>query len=121
MRPYDKTINPTESIIATISSFGEGYHNYHHTFPSDYSTSEFGWKYNFNYSTLFIDAFAKIGWAYDLKKVSKEMIIERQKRTGDILNISMNAKSNNKIIYWIVMNTAFFSPKIGRASCRERV
>lgn len=36
-----------------------------------------------NVTTAFIDFFAKIGWAYDLKTVSDEIIQKRAKRTGD--------------------------------------
>ena len=41
-------------------SYGEGWHNYHHVFPWDYKTSELG-DYRYNFSTAFIDFFAKIG------------------------------------------------------------
>lgn len=36
-----------------------------------------------NMTTAFIDFFAKIGWAYDLKTVSSEIIQKRVERTGD--------------------------------------
>lgn len=36
-----------------------------------------------NLTTAFIDFFAKIGWAYDLKTVSQEIIQKRVERTGD--------------------------------------
>lgn len=36
-----------------------------------------------NFTTAFIDFFAKIGWAYDLKTVSEEIIQKRVERTGD--------------------------------------
>lgn len=36
-----------------------------------------------NLTTAFIDLFAKIGWAYDLKSVSDEIIKKRVERTGD--------------------------------------
>lgn len=36
-----------------------------------------------NLTTAFIDFFAKIGWAYDLKTVSAEIIQKRVERTGD--------------------------------------
>lgn len=49
-----------------LFAFGEGWHNFHHVFPWDYKTSEFG-DYKFNISTGFIDFFAKIGWARDRK------------------------------------------------------
>ncbi|EDW97111.1 acyl-CoA Delta-9 desaturase isoform X1 [Drosophila teissieri] len=81
-RPYDKFINPSENISVAILAFGEGWHNYHHVFPWDYKTAEFG-KYSLNFTTGFIDFFAKIGWAYDLKTVSTDIIKKRVKRTGD--------------------------------------
>lgn len=51
-------------------------------FPWDYKTSELV-HYHFNFTNAFIDFFAKIGWAYDLKTVGKEMIKHRVLRTGD--------------------------------------
>ncbi|EDW84990.1 desaturase 1, isoform B [Drosophila willistoni] len=81
-RPYDKFINPSENISVAVLAFGEGWHNYHHVFPWDYKTAEFG-KYSLNLTTAFIDFFAKIGWAYDLKSVSPDIIKKRVKRTGD--------------------------------------
>lgn len=36
-----------------------------------------------NITTAFIDFFAKVGWAYDLKSVSREIIQKRVERTGD--------------------------------------
>ncbi|GJQ73941.1 Desat1 [Trypoxylus dichotomus] len=81
-KPYDRYINPTENFSVATLTLGEGWHNYHHTFPWDYKASEFG-KYSLNLSTAFIDFFAKIHWAYDLKVVSKDIIKRRVFRTGD--------------------------------------
>lgn len=55
-------IKSVENKIVSLAALGEGWHNYHHVFPWDYRTSELGCV---NWSTAFIDAFAKIGWAYD--------------------------------------------------------
>lgn len=55
---------------------------YFQVFPWDYKTAELG-NYRMNFTTAFIDFFAKIGWAYDLKTVSHEMIQRRIERTGD--------------------------------------
>jgi len=71
-RPYDVSISPAESVWTTVTAFGEGGHNYHHTFPQDYRTSEMSAV--FNLTKFFIDFFAKIGWAYDLRVVSDESI-----------------------------------------------
>jgi stearoyl-CoA desaturase (delta-9 desaturase) len=82
-RPYDKTINPAENIFVSIGAVGEGFHNYHHSFPQDYATSEYGAGY-FNLTKGFIDFMAFLGQAYDRKKVSAEMIMQRRARTGDL-------------------------------------
>lgn len=77
-----RNIYATENLSVSILAIGEGWHNYHHTFPWDYKTSELG-KYSTNFTTAFIDLMAKIGWAYDLKSVSEEMVKNRTRRTGD--------------------------------------
>lgn len=81
-RPYDQFINPSENLGVAIGAMGEGWHNYHHVFPWDYKTAELG-NYRANFTTAFIDFCAKIGWAYDLKTVSAQMIKKRVERTGD--------------------------------------
>ncbi|CAB3374534.1 Hypothetical predicted protein [Cloeon dipterum] len=80
--PYDKNIRPAENWFVTACALGEGWHNYHHVFPFDYSSSEFGFKKN-NATTLFINFFSLIGWARDLKTASKEMVQRHAARCGD--------------------------------------
>merc|ERR1712098_644969 len=70
MKPYDKFIGPAENKLVSLLAMGEGFHNYHHTFPYDYSTSE--WGFTYNSTTLFIEAMASIGQAYDLRKATPE-------------------------------------------------
>lgn len=77
-----RSISPAESLPVALAAFGEGWHNYHHVFPWDYKTSELG-DYKYNVSTAFIDFFSRIGWAYDRKYVSAEMIARRAARCGD--------------------------------------
>lgn len=92
-RPFDQNINSRESLPVAIGALGEGWHNYHHVFPWDYKTSELG-DYKYNPSTGFIDAFAKLGWAYDLKSVSASMIARRVARTGDGTHILSDANAH---------------------------
>lgn len=75
-------INPSQNKTVAVLAVGEGWHNYHHTFPWDYKTAELG-EYSVNLTALFIDCMAKIGWAYDLKTVSSDIIQKRVERTGD--------------------------------------
>ncbi|XP_072881356.1 acyl-CoA desaturase-like [Hemitrygon akajei] len=80
-RPYDRTINPRENRFVAFGAIGEGFHNYHHTFPYDYSTSEYGWRGNI--TTCFIDAVCWLGLASNCKKAPREVITARKRRTGD--------------------------------------
>ena len=79
--PYDKSISPAENKLVSFFAVGEGFHNYHHTFPHDYSTSE--WRWSLNVTTAFIDVMAWIGLAYDRRTVSKETVESRMLRTGE--------------------------------------
>lgn len=81
-KPYDIRINPSENMYVAFSAVGEGFHNYHHVFPHDYSTSEYGW--HLNLTTLFIDTMASLGLAYDRKSVPKAVVLKRRERTGDL-------------------------------------
>jgi len=81
-KPYDTNIKPAENKFVSLFAHGEGWHNYHHVFPWDYKAAELGF-YRWNFSTAVIDFFAWVGWAYDLKSVSKEVVLQRVKRTGD--------------------------------------
>jgi stearoyl-CoA desaturase (delta-9 desaturase) len=68
-------------VVAAIG-VGEGWHNYHHVFPWDYKTAELG-DYLLNITAAFIDFFAYIGWAYDLKQPSKELVQRVAQKLGD--------------------------------------
>ncbi|XP_053108125.1 stearoyl-CoA desaturase 5 [Hemicordylus capensis] len=80
-RPYDKNINPRQNALVSLGAIGEGFHNYHHTFPFDYSASELGLK--FNPTTWFIDFMFWLGLVTDRKHAPREMIHARKERTGD--------------------------------------
>lgn len=80
-RPYDRHINPSENLLVTMSAVGEGFHNYHHTYPSDYRTSEFGWRLNI--TTLFIDLMTRLGQVTERKRPSADVVEKRRLRTGD--------------------------------------
>lgn len=35
-QPYDDNHSPRDHLFTALVTFGEGYHNFHHEFPSDY-------------------------------------------------------------------------------------
>ncbi|CAG9858145.1 unnamed protein product [Phyllotreta striolata] len=81
-RPYDKNIAPSESLLCSLFTCGEGWHNFHHAFPSDYKTGELGFGF-INLTTGFIDLMAILGLAYDLKTASEELIRAKMANRGD--------------------------------------
>lgn len=56
------------------------YHNYHHTFPMDYATSEL--SHSLNLSKHFIDLMHRLGLAYNLKRTSKAIVDSRKEKTS---------------------------------------
>ncbi|XP_013782309.1 acyl-CoA desaturase 4-like [Limulus polyphemus] len=80
-QPYNRFMEARENKHVAWWALGEGFHNYHHTFPYDYSTSEYGWKLNI--STVFIDSMAVLGQAYDRKTVDPDVIRKTKLKTGD--------------------------------------
>ncbi|XP_066255554.1 acyl-CoA Delta-9 desaturase-like [Euwallacea similis] len=93
MKPYDKSINPTDHKTIAWMTMGEGWHNYHHVFPWDYKAAELG-NYKYNFSTFLLDCAGKLGLAYNFKTASDEMIKKRVLRTGDPLLWSTLSKDS---------------------------
>jgi len=84
-QPYHVTSQSTDETILSYFTWGEGFHNYHHAFPMDYATGEFGGKRSL--ITLFIDLMARFGQAYNLKSTPKD-VVERVKER--IANLDSN-------------------------------
>lgn len=105
-KPYDKSLLPAQNVAVSIASLGEGFHNYHHVFPWDYRTAELG-NNMLNVTTKFIDFFAWLGLAYDLKTVPHDIVRVRAARTGDGTNLwgwgdremTVEDKNGSKIFY----------------------
>lgn len=82
-KPFDRNIYPSQNSVVAYMALGEGWHNYHHVFPWDYRTAEFGGLNHYNITSLMIDFCSMIGLAYDRKTVTPAMIKKRAERTGD--------------------------------------
>jgi cytochrome b involved in lipid metabolism len=68
-RPYLGNILPCENLIVSIFAMGEGWHNYHHAYPYDYSANEYGW-WQWNPTTAALDLFAAVGLVKDRRRAS---------------------------------------------------
>jgi len=90
-RPYDQSINPTENGIVSIVALGEGWHNWHHLYPWDYATSEYGFWKRWNPTKLQIDIFAMLGLVWDRKRAvetwnsAKRRMSKQQMEVGTYL------------------------------------
>ncbi len=73
-RPYSDTNTARDSFIMALFSYGEGYHNYHHYFPSDYRNG-IRW-YHFDPTKWLIKTLSFMGLTNDLKKVPEKLILE---------------------------------------------
>ncbi len=71
-RTYDKRATARDHWFVAILTFGEGYHNFHHRFPSDYRNGV-RW-YHWDPSKWTIAVLEKIGLVRDLMRVPEESI-----------------------------------------------
>jgi len=74
---YDENASPRESFFTALVSDGEGWHSYHHKFPWDYATAEFGSDRQWNPSKLVIDLASCLGQASNLKRAN-HMVKKRE-------------------------------------------
>ena len=71
---YDIHASARDNWFAAILTNGEGYHNFHHRFSTDYRNGV-RW-YHWDPSKWTIALLGRLGWAWDLQKVSKFSILE---------------------------------------------
>ncbi|CAI4435401.1 ABA_G0016700.mRNA.1.CDS.1 [Saccharomyces cerevisiae] len=69
-QPFDDRRTPRDNWITAIVTFGEGYHNFHHEFPTDYRNA-IKW-YQYDPTKVIIYLTSLVGLAYDLKKFSQK-------------------------------------------------
>ena len=74
-RTYSKEHSAVDNYILAFLTVGEGYHNYHHTFASDYRNGV-RW-YHFDPTKWTIWTLSKIGLARDLRRFSSYRIRKR--------------------------------------------
>lgn len=65
-RPYTDENSARDNWLLAIVTYGEGYHNFHHLFQSDYRNGIRWWQYDIN--KWFISACSWIGLAKNLKR-----------------------------------------------------
>ena len=74
-QPFSTEHTAVNNFILSVLTFGEGYHNYHHTFAGDYRNGIRWWQ--FDPAKIVIWTLSKIGLAHDLKRVNHLTIKRR--------------------------------------------
>lgn len=69
---YSREHSAVDNYLISLLTYGEGYHNYHHTFAQDYRNG-IRW-YHFDPSKWLIWILYKMGLAYDVKRVNNYRI-----------------------------------------------
>ncbi|ATY60390.1 acyl-desaturase [Cordyceps militaris] len=65
-QPFDDRNSPRDHVVTAIITLGEGYHNFHHEFPSDYRNAIEWWQYDPTKWAICMWKF--LGLATDLKQ-----------------------------------------------------
>ena len=82
-QPFDDQNSPRDHVFTALMTLGEGYHNFHHEFPSDYRNA-IEW-HQYDPTKWFIWICKRTGLAYDLKQfrsneIEKGRLQQQQKK-----------------------------------------
>jgi stearoyl-CoA desaturase (Delta-9 desaturase) len=75
-QPWSNDHSARDNGVLAFFTFGEGYHNFHHTFPGDYRNG-YRW-YQFDPTKWLIWTLSLVGLAYDLKRSPLERRLKRR-------------------------------------------
>lgn len=73
-QPYTDENTARDNLFTAILTFGEGYHNFHHLFATDYRNG-IRW-YHWDPTKWAIQLKAKLGLAYNLRKTPEDQILQ---------------------------------------------
>lgn len=71
-RPYSRKSSARDSFWTALITLGEGYHNFHHRFQTDYRNGV-RW-YHFDPTKWFVWSLARVGLTWDLRRMTPEVI-----------------------------------------------
>lgn len=82
-QPFDDRNSPRDHVITALVTLGEGYHNFHHEFPSDYRNAISWWQYDPTKWSIWV--WKQLGLASDLKtfrqnEIEKGRLQQQQKK-----------------------------------------
>jgi stearoyl-CoA desaturase (Delta-9 desaturase) len=72
-RPYSIAVSARDSVVTALLTMGEGYHNFHHRFATDYRNGVR--RHQWDPTKWLIRAMAAVGWAWSLSRTPPEKIV----------------------------------------------
>jgi stearoyl-CoA desaturase (delta-9 desaturase) len=76
-QPYSNATSARDNVLVALLTMGEGYHNFHHQFPSDYRNGV-RW-FNYDPTKWLVRALAAVGLTSDLKRSAPEAILRARR------------------------------------------
>lgn len=73
-QPYSREHSARDSAVMAVLAFGEGYHNYHHSFPFDYRNGVKVWQ--FDPAKWMIWTLSKVGLVRDLRRAPEAVVLK---------------------------------------------
>lgn len=93
-QPYSNANSARDSFLTALISMGEGYHNYHHTFPADYRNGVRA--HHFDPTKWVVRILATVGLARKLRRTPASLVLRARLRMDDhrlaLKNISPAAR-----------------------------
>jgi stearoyl-CoA desaturase (delta-9 desaturase) len=80
-QPYSDNSSARDSLFTALISMGEGYHNFHHTFPSDYRNGVRAHQWDPTKWTL--RTLAAVGLAKNLRRTSRAAVVRARLRMDE--------------------------------------
>ena len=99
-RHFSEEHSAADNYFLCLLTYGEGYHNYHHTFAQDYRNG-IKW-YHFDPTKWLIWTLSKLGLARDLKRVNdfriaRQLITAHKEKLRSALKLSLNLGLEQKV------------------------
>jgi len=73
-QPYSTEHSARDSAVMAVLAFGEGYHNYHHSFPFDYRNGVKVWQFDPAKWTIW--TLSRVGLARDLRRAPEAAVLK---------------------------------------------
>ncbi|PSN62678.1 hypothetical protein BS50DRAFT_126901 [Corynespora cassiicola Philippines] len=81
-QPFDDRHTPRDHVITAVVTLGEGYHNFHHQFPSDYRNAIEWYQYDPTKWLIFLLSRAGLAWnlkTFRANEIEKGRLQQQQK------------------------------------------